>query len=263
MPAVRKSKSLSEEEILTNKIERIFEQCITEKIEKIFERKLKEHEENITKIISANTILINKRFEEIDETISDFKESLEYTENELKEEIKSIKQQCESENIMLRNKLRQLEDRSRRNNIRIEGVNENENETWDDTTNKVEEIIKNRLRITKDVIIERAHRGGSKQNKNGDKPRTIFAKLLNYRDKEEILKNANKLKDTGIYINEDFSKETTEIRKELWLKVRRLRDEGMYAYIYTIRQSHQSTVSQAVGISFRFVILCFVYIIFL
>ena len=51
MPAVRKSKSLSEEEILTNKIERIFEQCITEKIEKIFERKLKEHEENITKII--------------------------------------------------------------------------------------------------------------------------------------------------------------------------------------------------------------------
>ena len=65
MPAVRKSKSLSEEEILTNKIERIFEQCITEKIEKIFERKLKEHEENITKIISANTILINKRFEEI------------------------------------------------------------------------------------------------------------------------------------------------------------------------------------------------------
>ena len=79
---------------------------------------------------------------------------------------------------MLRNKLRQLEDRSRRNNIRIEGVNENENETWDDTTNKVEEIIKNRLGITKDVIIERAHRGGSKQNKNGDKPRTIFAKLF-------------------------------------------------------------------------------------
>ena len=83
---------------------------------------------------------------------------MEYTENELKEEITSIKQECESENIMLRNKLRELEDRSRRNNIRIEGVNENENETWDDTTNKVEEIIKNRLGITKDVIIERAQR---------------------------------------------------------------------------------------------------------
>ena len=37
---------------------------------------------------------------------------------------------------MLRNKLRELEDRSRRNNIKIEGVKENENETWDDTAKK-------------------------------------------------------------------------------------------------------------------------------
>ena len=54
----------------------------------MIERKLKEHEENIAKIISANTILINKRFEEINEKISDFRESLEYTEKELKEENK-------------------------------------------------------------------------------------------------------------------------------------------------------------------------------
>ena len=70
---------------------------------------------------------------------------------------------------MLRNKLRE-------NNIKIEGVNENDNETWDDTTKKVEEIIKNKLGIMKYVIIERTHRGGGKQNKSGNKPTTIFAK---------------------------------------------------------------------------------------
>ena len=96
---------------------------------------------------------------------------------------------------------------------------------------KVEDIIKNKFGIKKHVIIERVHRGGNKQNKTFNKPRTIFAKLLDYRDKEQIIKNANKLKGSGIYINEDFSKETTEIRKELWLKVKKLRNEGMYAYI--------------------------------
>ena len=42
----RSSKGLTEEDMLTNKIERIFERNITEKLEKMIERKLKEHEEN-------------------------------------------------------------------------------------------------------------------------------------------------------------------------------------------------------------------------
>ena len=41
-----------------------------------------------------------------------------------------------------------------------------------------------------------------------------------------ILKNARKLKDTGYYINEDFSKETVEIREENWKKVKELRKNG-------------------------------------
>ena len=47
----------------------------------------------------------------------------------------------------------------------------------------------------------------------------------------KMLKNARRLKNTGIYINEDFSKETTEIRKILWEKVKQLRDQGKYVLI--------------------------------
>ena len=39
------------------------------------------------------------------------------------------------------------------------------------------------------------------------------------------------LKDTGSYINEDFSKATLNIRAELWDEVKRLRAEGYFVVI--------------------------------
>ena len=50
-------------------------------------------------------------------------------------------------------------------------------------------------------------------------------KLTNYKDKEFILLNANKVKSKNIFINKDFSSETNELRKELWKKVKRYRDQ--------------------------------------
>ena len=205
---------------------------LTEKIEEMIKRMFKQHEENIGRIISANLRIMNDKFDELNKKIEDFKVSLEFTEKELKDEIASVKEKHEVENKFLRDKVRELEDRSRRNNIRIEGLKESENETWETTTRKVEDIITNRLGIKQKVIIERSHRGGKKQmDKFTGKPRTIFAKILDYRDKELIMQNAKKLKGSGIFINEDYSKETMEIRKGLWMKVKKLRDEGMYAYI--------------------------------
>ena len=46
-----------------------------------------------------------------------------------------------------------------------------------------------------------------------------------------ILKKARKLKDTGYYINKDCSKETVDIRKESWKKVKELRKNGEYAIL--------------------------------
>ena len=45
-----------------------------------------------------------------------------------------------------------------------------------------------------------------KRNKSKQGPRTFVAKLLNYKDKEYILKNTHHLKDTNIYVNEIFQK---------------------------------------------------------
>ena len=70
-----------------------------------------------------------------------------------------------------------------------------------------------------------------KTTKRNGQPRTLIIKLLWYQDKINILENAKKLKGTGSYINEDFSRETTEKWKKLWDDVVRLRDEGKYAIL--------------------------------
>ena len=46
-----------------------------------------------------------------------------------------------------------------------------------------------------------------------------------------ILRNVQKLKRSSIFINEDFSKQTIDLRKELWKEVKQLRSEGKIAYL--------------------------------
>ena len=109
-------------------------------------------------------------------------------------------------------KIRNLEDRSRWNNSRIDGLPESLNESWKITEEKVQHLFKETLNLT-NVNIERAHRTANKTKKQKERNllRTVVLKLLSYKDKVDITENVNKLKGSGIYINEDFSKETLEI----------------------------------------------------
>ena len=55
---------------------------------------------------------------------------------EINKKLKNDEQQYDElcqENEYLREKLRDIEDRSRRNNLRIDGLQEVENETWEQT----------------------------------------------------------------------------------------------------------------------------------
>ena len=57
-------------------------------------------------------------------------------------------------------KLIGLEDQSRRNNPRIDVVEETLNETWDACEEKVQSIIKEELGITAEIELDRCHRTG-------------------------------------------------------------------------------------------------------
>ena len=112
-------------------------------------------------------------------------------------------------------KLIELEDRSRRNNLRIDGIAEDQNESWHECEEKVLEVIKEKLEIQDPIEIDRCHRMG-KHKRN--RPGTIIFKLNKFNDKQKILRNARNLKDTGIFIY-DFRDDTMELRKSLWEQV--------------------------------------------
>ena len=68
-------------------------------------------------------------------------------------------------------KLIELEDRSRCNNLRINGISEVSHETWEMCEDSVKDLIKTKLEINDEIEIDRCHRMGKFKDKK--KPRSI------------------------------------------------------------------------------------------
>ena len=56
----------------------------------------------------------------------------------------------------IQDKLRELEDRTCRNNIRFDGIKQTKGETWNDCKKKVQDMLAQKLRLD-GIEIERAH----------------------------------------------------------------------------------------------------------
>ena len=96
----------------------------------------------------------------------DVKEKIDKADNEINgvyAQIKSINKEMNDGFDDLEWKQEYLENQSRRNNIKITGVQEDDTEkTWDDTEMIVKKMIREKLGIEEEVKIERAHRVGKK-----------------------------------------------------------------------------------------------------
>ena len=132
-----------------------------------------------------------------------------------------------------------LENQSRRNNLKILGVPESPDEkSWDETENKVKDLVKSELGISDDFEIERAHRVGRFQknvNRSGNtnqkpKPRPIVAKLRSWKTNEMIVKKARQLKPKGIMFFNDLSQRTLLKRQSQVDDLIRARQRGKDAF---------------------------------
>ena len=151
------------------------EKKLTQLIRKIFQEEFKKQEAHITNIISSNFKItmeeITKSQEQIKELkkeMTDLKSSVEHTYadlNDLSDLVDEIYDyQVDPEYVA--NKLIDLEDRSRRNNLRIDGISESRNETWEECEEEIQKVFNEKLGV-KNVQIERAHRSKrSKSNNN-------------------------------------------------------------------------------------------------
>ena len=153
---------------------------------------------------------VKSKMEEIDDRVKYLESYSEDTYN--------LENRCEE----IEEKQEYLENMSRRNNIKILDLPEEEGEkTWADTEELVKKTVKEQLHYEDDVHIERAHRVGKPRpflvmNSDGTKtksrPRPIIARFSSWKEKEAILATARKVKPKQIKFFQDLSSRT--LKKE-------------------------------------------------
>ena len=132
--------------------------------------------------------------------IHDIEVSMEKTSTEMKNmqaKIASLEDKCEYSS----NHLNQLEQYSRRNCLRVFGIEEHPNEN---TNVAVMDLTSKYLGFKLNPSdIDRSHRIGKKEQ---GKPRAIIIKFQNYNARDQCIKNRRKLKGTKFVIKEDLTK---------------------------------------------------------
>ena len=178
------------------------------------------------------------KIEMLEKTVEDLKLSVEMTDLSMQKnnhDVEKTKKMQDQEMKLIKETVQERldiqEDRSRRNNIRIGGVPEDENESWETSKRKAKEFFKNTLKIESDIVVQRAHRSLKNSNGKGKGPRVLVMQLLNYEDKEVILSKGNMLKGTPYFISSDYCQNTVSIHKRLWKEIKDLRKEGKRVFL--------------------------------
>jgi ribA/ribD-fused uncharacterized protein len=117
-------------------------------------------------------------------------------------------------------KLLYLESQTRRNNLIFKGVEEDNEESWAATEEKIYQVLETELEIlhARDMAIERAHRLNDRPKGNNHVARSIIVKFLNFKDRQTVLSNVSKLagKNSRIMVFEDYPHEIQANRQKLW-----------------------------------------------
>ncbi len=186
----------------------------------------------------------NQRADELMKKVQDLKTSLQFTQKELDEfkaNYSTLSSGCNSninyicklpESLLfLDTQANYLEGQYWCNKKVVDGILESPNEKWIDSEEKVKPLIPEKLKLDHNrVILERAHRTGKLWNSTRSRP--IVVKFLRYKDKEAVLQRAKCLKDTNIYVNEDFPEAIRQKRKELLSAMRAAREWGKIALLH-------------------------------
>ena len=139
---------------------------------------------------------------------SDLKASLEFSRKDI-DELKACKSKLDETEADIDDinfnsidyhvdKLEYLENQSRRNNIRIDGiVEQEENESWNTTAEKVKQVLTEKLNLADSPDMERTHRVGRSVGGSGRRSYTIVCRIRVLMEKDLTIRNAKRLKLTG------------------------------------------------------------------
>ena len=110
---------------------------------------------------------------------------------------------------------------NKKNNLIFYGIPNEINEKEAQLVAKIKEMIRNHMKIRRDVIITSAARMHTGPEVFNCRPALVT--FEEFRDREEVLKNSKLLKKPTISVTEDLSKRTRVARQELRRLVRHVK----------------------------------------
>lgn len=151
--------------------------------------------ETIEKCFNENNVLVSKI---ADLVVQRIKEQMDVTLKNFQDKLDSIT----SENKKLRDKVVFLEQATKRNNIRIVGLEETDNEN---IKLKVVELFDKKLNVNINMESISCYRNNIKNDgKTRSKIRPVTVKFDIFEHKQLVIKNRTKLKNTNIFISDDL-----------------------------------------------------------
>lgn len=189
---------------------------------------------------------VNSKILSLQSIVSELTRSLEYTQKDVDELTQQVVQQ-ENEDSQNKSTIKELkthlqdsekvikdlegqgnyqEDHNRRNNLQIIGVEEKSGgETCEQTAVQVSKLLE-KFQLPS-IQFERAHRVGQRSE---DRGRAIIARFSRFGDREAVIRNVKKLRETKIFINEDMCPASQCIRKVQLPLLKEARIEGKISF---------------------------------
>ena len=198
---------------------------------------LRLNSENMKEFVKLLVLPLQTKLAQLRSENEELKRSLEFSQNDLEDIKSSIREQgtklvrletAPSRFDSAEDRIRSLEDYSRRNNIVVDGVSEMRNETNDQLHVSIRKLFSERLKVEPNIVSIHRLRPRENPEKVPERPRAVLVKLSSFEEKMECVRAAPRLKGTNVYINEDVSRETLNIRRE---KLDELREKRRKGYI--------------------------------
>ncbi|XP_070573906.1 uncharacterized protein [Ptychodera flava] len=170
---------------------------------------------------------LHKKIDDLSHDINDVQRELEEAREEtarLAEENKALSDQvCE-----LTRELDSMNGQMKRDNLIFKGLDQDENESWDQTESKVKSFITEKLGIDGEIIeFDRVHRLTNARTR----PQPIIAKFSRYQQRKQVFEAAKNLKGTDFQISEDFTRRVRDTRRKLGRHLAAARNEGKRAFL--------------------------------
>lgn len=180
-------------------------------------------------------------------TIKELKTSVEFQGEQIEEvtgkvntfetELKALKK----ENAALKEKCRQIENHSRRQNLRVSGIPERPGESVKKIVVELFSQISPSIAAQLPFSVDVAHRLGPPRVGEGALPRRIIVRFLSRDHRDQVWRDSQTstvLRQRKFFLTQDLTQETKEARNKLWPLVEKARKErkragfrGACAYI--------------------------------